>query len=71
MTIDQRTSAFLGYISEALADVTQQKSDLVLLSLRSYGLWRRKILNVHARGTLTGPSPCQLSNHESACFSVF
>ena len=61
---------FLSYISEVLADATQQKADFVLPSLRSYGLWRRKVLVEQACDTLTAPSPCQLSNHESACFSV-
>ena len=70
-TTISESQRLLGYFSKAFADTTQQKADFVLLSWRSHGLWRRKTQNEHARGTLTAPSPCQLSNHESACFSVF
>ena len=62
-----------GYISEGEADTAQQEPDFAVLSLRSYGLWRRNILTEQrhvARFSLTASTPCQLSNHGSACFSV-
>jgi hypothetical protein len=46
--------------SESLADTMPQKLDFILLSLRSYGLWCRKILVEHARGNAHTTQPGHL-----------